>query len=290
MVARFLRKNTKSAEHSFFCNLAEVSYTYDKFHYHKEYELSYIIKNKGTRFVGDSIATYQDDDLVLIGPNLPHYWHSDEEYYQNNPTLLAKVVVIQFEGDFAGKGFFDLPELKKVKTLLNLACRGVRIKEHFALEIKNRIIRLLEQNDADQIIGLLHILSEMSCSEYDLLASEDFSQSLFKSNNEERISKIYDFMVHNFHRNLSSSEIAIHSNMTPSAFCRYFKRATKKTVLDSLNEIRVGIACKKLIETSLSISQIGYECGYQNIPYFNQQFKKIKKLKPREYRVLYGKD
>lgn len=287
MGPKFLTKHTKSAEHSFYCQMAEVPHTYDQFHYHKEYELLYTLENNGTRFLGDSIASFSNDDLVLVGPNLPHYWQSDAKYYENNPLLKAKIVLIQFETDFAGKDFFDLPEMKNVKKLLSAAHRGVRIKQRHAQSVKNKIVNITEKSGWNQILGLLDVLCLLGESDYELLASEGFSQSYYKQNNEEKISNIYSFLVQNHHKNLTLADVANHANMNASAFCRYFKSVTNKTLSESLNDIRIGIACKKLIDTELSIAEIGYMCGYQNVSYFNRQFKNVKKINPTNYRMKY---
>ena len=287
MGPRFLTKNTKSAEHSFFCEFAEVPHTYDQFHYHKEYELLYTIENNGTRFLGDSIESFSNDDLILVGPNLPHYWQSDKEYYEDASTLKARIILIQFEMDFAGKDLFDLPEMKNAKKLLTAAHRGVQIKKDDAVCLKEKIINITKKTGWNQILDLLSVLCEMAESEYSLLASEGFSQSYYKTNNEEKISNIYNFLVQNHHKNLTLNEVADHANMNPSAFCRYFKSVTNKTMSESLNDIRIGIACKKLINTELSIAEIGYMCGYQNVSYFNRQFKLVKKINPTHYRTIH---
>ncbi|MFC3559277.1 AraC family transcriptional regulator [Pedobacter jamesrossensis] len=285
MGPKFLNKHTKSAEQSFYCKLAEVPHTYDQFHYHKEYELLYVLENNGTRFMGDSILPFSNDDLVLVGPNLPHYWQSEPKYYENNPLLSAKLVLIQFETDFAGKDFFDLPEMKNVKKLLHAAHRGVKVKIKFAKKIKEKMIGITEKTGWNQMISLLDLLCNIGESDYELLASEGFSQSYYKSNNEEKISNIYNYLVQNHHRNLTLAEVAEHANMNASAFCRYFKSVTNKTLSESLNDIRIGIACRKLIDTELSIAEIGYLCGYQNVSYFNRQFKIVKNINPTAYRM-----
>ncbi|MET3115597.1 AraC-like DNA-binding protein [Pedobacter sp. CG_S7] len=287
MEPKFLQKNTRSAEHSFYCKYAEVAHTYDQFHYHKEYELLYIIQNQGTRFIGDCIESFTHNDLVLVGPGLPHYWQSDKEYYQNDPFLKAKVIVIHFEQDFVGKEFFDIPEMNMVKTMLSKANRGIHFPIEHATDLENDIIDIVQKRKWLQVVDLLAILCQMAERPYSLLASEGFSDSYHGSNNEERITGIFNFLIQNHHRNITLKEIADYANMNSSAFCRYFKKVTSKTFSDSLNDIRVGIACKKLINTELSIAEIGYACGYQSISYFNRQFKNVKKISPSEYKMKY---
>ncbi len=287
MEPQFLRKNTKTAERSFYSRYAEVPYTYDQFHYHKEFELLYTIENSGTRFIGDSIENFANNDLVLVGPGLPHYWHSDKEYYQADPLLKAKVIVIHFEIDFLGAAFFDVPELGAVKAMLAKANRGIQFSKQLVKELSPVLFDVAGKQNWQQIMSLVTALCKMAESEYSMIASEGFSNSYHKSNNEDRITGIYNFLIQKHHENITLTDIAEFANMNTAAFCRYFKKATSKTFSDSLNEIRIGIACKKLINTELSVAEIGYSCGYQNVTYFNRQFKKIKKVSPSAYRMKY---
>lgn len=287
MEPQFLRKNTKTAEHSFYCRYAEVPYTYDQFHYHKEFELLYILKSNGTRFIGDSIESFENHDLVLVGPGLPHYWQSDAEYYQNDENLKAKVIVIHFELDFLGGDFFEIPEMNHVKLLLSKANRGIHFPVKDAKLLGKKLLDIPKQNDWLQITELISILSMMAECDYRTIASESFSNSYHQSNNEDRVTGIYNYLIQHHNEDITLSNVSQFANMNPAAFCRYFKKATSKTFSDSLNEIRIGIACKKLINTELSIAEIGYSCGYQSISYFNRQFKRVKKMSPSAYRMKY---
>jgi len=282
----FLPKETRTAEESFFCRYAEVPHTYDKFHYHKEFELLYHIENRGTRFIGDSIRRFSSGDLVLVGPNIPHYWHSDDIYYQNNPDLSAKVVLFHFIKDFAGKEFFELPEMKAAKSLIERARHGVQVYGSKIKEIGPKIVDIINKSGWERIISLIAILNEMGeVDEFNLLASDGFCNSYYKNQNEEKITALYNFIFQNHSRQLSLEEVAHHVNMNMSAFCRFFKNVTNQTFSNALNELRIGISCRQLINTGLSVSEIGYNCGYQNISYYNRQFKRIKKMTPMEYRL-----
>jgi AraC-like DNA-binding protein len=139
-----------------------------------------------------------------------------------------------------------------------------------------------------RLLTLIDILCDLSeIQDYRLLASSGFCQSIYKTGNEEKISGLYNYLAHNYHRDIHLNDMAEHANMNPSAFCRYFRNATDKTFSEAINEIRIGIACKDLIDTDLSISQIAYNCGYRNVPYFNRQFKRIKNSTPLEFRQKY---
>lgn len=284
----FLTKETRNAEESFFCRYAEIAHTYDKFHYHKEYELLYHIDNSGTRFVGDSIRRFGQGDLVLVGPNIPHYWHSDDIYYQQNPLITAKVVLIHFLKDFAGKDLFEIPEMKAAKSLLERAKHGIQVYGPKIRDLGPKIIDVTQKTGWSRILSLITILNEMGeIEEFNLLASNGFCNSYYKNQNEEKITALYNFMIKNHNRELSLEETANHVNMNISSFCRFFKSITNQTFSNALNEIRIGISCRQLINTELSMSEIGYNCGYQSISYYNRQFKKIKRMTPLAYRLKY---
>ena len=289
--AIFLQKETQTAEASFVCNYAEVPHTYDKYHYHKEYELSFHIENSGTRFIGDSIRRFNSGDLVLVGPNIPHYWHSDDIYYQN-PDMQAKLVVFHFVADFAGKDFFESPEMSAAKLLLEKAKYGINVRGNLAKKIGKKMVDITNEPVAwKRMIDFISILNEMGEStDYNLLASVGFCNSFYKNHNEMKLTPIYNYIIQNHNKDLSLENVADFANMNISAFCRYFKSVTNKTFSCVLNEIRIGVACRSLINTELSIAQIGFNSGYESISYFNRQFKKIKNMTPLEYRLKYKKE
>lgn len=281
----YFHKETRTLEKSFVSNYAEVPHTLDRYNYHKEYELNFQIQNSGTRYVGDSVRRFEMGDLVLVGPNIPHYWKSDEIYY-NNPELNARLVYFHFTPDFLGKDFFDLPEMSAARSLLERAKHGIHIRGAVAGRMGLKMQQLnLETNRWKKLTGFIEILNELGEAEdYELLASEGFCDSYHKAQSKERLTEIYNYIIRNHQENLTLDEVAAHANMNTSAFCRYFKKVTTKTFSQALNEIRVGAACRALINSELTVAEIGYSVGYQNIAYFNRQFKKIKGVTPQEYR------
>lgn len=283
----FLEKDTQAGENSFYTRYAEVPHTFNQFHFHKEYELLYNIENSGTRFIGDSIRRFGNHDLVLVGPNIPHYWHSDDQYFTGDPTIKARVVLVQFVEDFLGEKFLNAPEVAVIKNLLQRAAQGIQIRGEDARQIGEKIYELTRLSGWKRLLLLIEVLCLMSeAKDYILLASTGFCES-HKVGNEERISIIFNHIIKNHHREYKLEEAAGLASMNPSAFCRYIKKNTAKTFSQVLNEVRIGFACKILINTSDSISQVAYNCGYQNVPYFNRQFRVIKDRTPMEYRQKY---
>jgi AraC-like DNA-binding protein len=283
----FLEKDTQAGEYSFFARYAEVPHTFNQFHYHKEYELIYNIENSGTRFIGDSIRRFTNHDLVLVGPNIPHYWQSDDQYFAGDPSIIAKVALVQFVDDFLGNKFMQIPETAGIRDLLNRASQGIQIRGDEALIIGEKIVQITKQTSWKRLTQLIEVMFMMSeAKDYQLLASRGFCDA-HKVGNEERISIIFGYIIKNHHRDYKLEEAADLANMNTTSFCKYIKKATSKTFSEILNEVRIGFACKMLINTEDPISQVAYNCGYQNVPYFNRQFRIIKERTPQEYRMMY---
>ncbi len=285
MKPTFLVKQSKTGDSSFIVKYIDLPHLYKDFFYHNEYELLYNIENSGTRCIGDNISRYGNHDLVLVGPNIPHFWHSDEKFIKGYPEVESKSIVVQFVEDFLGNPFFNLPEIASIKNLLNRSTRGVQIRGEEAVFIGKKIIQLTKLTGWRRLLLLIEILHLMNeASDYVLLASSGFIET-HKIRNEEKISLIFNSIVANSSRDFTLKEAAALANMSVSAFCRYFKKNTTKTFSVVLNEIRIGSACRSLIYTDDSISQIAYKSGYLNVPYFNRQFKKIKGVTPLDYRL-----
>lgn len=283
----YFKQYSPPPEYSFLVRYAEVPHTYDRFHYHKEFEILYNIENSGTRFIGDSIRRFSNGDLVLVGPHIPHYWHSDDRYFEGNEDLFAKVILIQFEENFVGEKFLGLSEMNGIRSLYKKAAHGIRFTGRSAAKIGDKIIQISEEQGWKKLLYMVEMLCMMNDSnEYELLSSRGFTEAS-KYANQEKISDIFHYMISNYHREINLGEIADRANMNTSAFCRFFKKSTSKTFSQALNEIRIGSACKKMINTDKSISEIAYDCGYFNVPYFNRVFKSVKNVTPQNYRKMH---
>lgn len=265
--------------------VAKHSYPYflDVWHYHSELELVYITKSTGTRFIGDNIEQFKEGDLILIGENLPHLWQNDPEYFKDKKEGSAEAFSIHFNKFFAGENFMKLPEMKGVKGLLDRANQGIK----FTGEIKNQAFgifnELVELEGVHKLLKLMRFLARLSEEkDYEVLSTDGFSFPLHITG-DDRVDKVYSFTFNNFKRNIALEEVAELVHLNPTAFCRYFKKSTKKTYSKFLNEIRVGYACKLLIEGRLNISEVGYECGFNNLSNFNRQFKNVMDISPSEY-------
>ncbi|WP_236976079.1 AraC family transcriptional regulator [Membranihabitans maritimus] len=256
-------------------------YIHNPWHYHPEYEITYIHRGRGTLFIGDRMENYDQNDIILIGPNLPHELRSD---IRKNPDLYSESISAHFQHHFIGESFYNLPEVTKLNELLDKTKRGVRVTDSFTQSyIKEKLIMLPETTGLKRIVKLLQILERISESPGLIpLSSTSFMQSI-DADQDHRINLVYEYVMQNFKESISIAEVAELINMTNTSFCRFFKERTNKSFVNYLNEIRVGYACKLLLEGELSISQIAYHSGFGNVSYFNKQFKKIKGTTPTEY-------
>lgn len=259
-------------------------YFFPSWHFHPEYEIMLVLEGTGIRFVGDSIERFQPGDLVFYGTNIPHLYRSDKAYYQKNSRLISQATVVYFKENFLGESFWDLPDITPVKKLFSHAKRGIKFKGKVRNELRRQIHKLDDQKDGiERIIDLLTILKIMADTrEYDLLSSSAFTKYV-DEDDCERMNKVYQFIMDNYTTNPSLEEVSKIAHMSATAFCRYFKTHTNKTYTQFLNEVKIGNACKLLIDNELSISQICFEIGFNNFPHFNNQFKRIIGLTPRQY-------
>ena|SRR5690554_59298 len=270
---------------AFRINKVQESCFFPSWHFHPECEIMLVLEGTGIRFVGDSMERFQPGDLIFYGPHIPHLYRSDSEYYDKESGLCSKAIVVYFKEDFLGKGFLDLPEIIPIKKLFANSVRGVKFKGK-AKEVLSKQIQDLycQKNGIESIIQLLAILKTMSDThEFHLLSSIGFTKNIEKADCK-RINEVYQFVMDKYSESPSLEKVSEIANMSASAFCRYFKLHTNKTYTQFLNEVKIGNACKLLLNNNQSISQVCYEIGFNNFTHFNSQFKRIIGLTPREYK------
>jgi AraC-like DNA-binding protein len=278
-----LFKVPKDPLHSFSVKQELVPYVNNRWHYHTEVELIHFKKGEGTQFIGDSIKQFKAGDVVLIGSNLPHYWRFDDAYFEEDAPASPDVRVAHFCEDFWGSQFLQLPENIHIKTLLDKAKRGLVITGNTRQRVAALLDSLLHTSDNLRIILLMEALNVIATSKHlETLSSIGFKYELAQDE-KDRINAIYEYSLKNFKRPIQLEEIAGVANISPNSFCRYFKSRTKKTYSQFLIEIRVGHACKLLIENSMSIKQLCYESGFNNFTSFHKYFKMITSKSPLMY-------
>jgi len=253
-------------------------------HFHPEYQLFVVLKGSGTRFIGDHVKHFKEGDVVFTGPNLPHLWRSDNDESKADSSDCVEGLVVYFHEDFMGQALLQKEEMIKLRQLFQKSHRGLDILADAALKVKTMMSELLSLTGFDSVIHLFKILNFLaSTTEYRLLASTGYTNSL-KETDTERMSNVHEYVMDNFKGKISLEEVAALANMTPSSFSRYFKIHANKTFSEFLSEIRIGHACKLLIEQKMNITQACYESGFHTISNFNKQFKAITKITPMAYK------
>ena len=262
----------------------EYNYFYNPLHYHPELELTLIVKSYGQRKIGDNIENFTEGDLVLVGGNLPHVWKNDDIFFDENANQKAQAICVKFLPDFAGKEFLSRPEMSAIKTLLEeKAPLGIKLLGILREKVKRIMLKLPDMDESERFIQLLYILNLIAKSnEFELLASLSYRNESLK--NSHRINVVLDYIVQHYQEDLDLDKIAGLVNMNKNAFCRFFKRGTRKSLFQVINEVRIGKAAQLLTETEMNVLQICFACGFNNISNFNKAFKKSLNVSPLVYR------
>lgn len=280
----FLEKIESNSDSSYkFKRFVGKTYPFH-WHFHPEYELTFILKSAGKRFVGDHIGQYQEGDLVLLGANLPHTWFTDN----NNPQDTkqgTESIVFQFSANFLGANMWETTEFNAIKNLLENSNRGLFYPERVYKKIMPQLKDFSEQNAMKRLTIFLDILNILSHEvEYQYLSSVSFMPQINKVH-QSRMDKVFQFTHDNFlNETINQKIVANIISMSDSNFSHFFKKATGKTFTEYLNELRIGYACKKLIETDETIVAICYQSGFQNVSNFNRQFLSQKNCSPKQFR------
>jgi AraC-like DNA-binding protein len=257
-------------------------------HFHSEFEIVYVLKSSGRRFVADSVEPFQEGDITLMGSYLPHFWKSDVPGDVENASHV-NAIVVQFHKDFFREEINSYPEFHRISELLKQAERGIHFSKTSGEKIGKMLKRLLKMNGLERMLYFIKLMDAMARTEnYRILASKAYLLEEHKELNN-RLDKIMHFINTNYQRKITQEEVATKIGMTTAAFCRYFKEKTGKGFIFFVNEMRIGYACKLLIENHLSISQICFECGFNNISNFNRMFKRQTGYTPGEYQQQFIK-
>lgn len=266
----------------------EDPYFDPNWHFHPEYQLFIVLEGTGTRFVGDNIERFKPGDLVFTGPNLPHLWRSDPEYFEGQNKLMTKGIVVYFHEDFLGDPLLEKNELHEIRQLLSRAQRGMRILGATATEVHRLMKSLPALRDFRSVLQLLEMLDILAhSSDFAFLASDTYCNSLKKSDTD-RMNRVYDHIMEHFTRKISLEEVASLAFMTPSSFSRYFKSHTNKNFSQLLSEVRIGHASKLMIEQDMGVAEACFKSGFQTLSNFNRQFKSIHRMSPSDYKKAYS--
>ncbi len=281
MKAQFEKISTENNALNAF--IYEDEYFDAPWHFHPEYELTYILKGKGMRYVGNSIQKFEEGDFVLLGGNLPHCWKDT-----NNNNTSVKSIVFQWNDAILGDKWLDKNEFYNIKKLLNSASQGVNFDKKTAKKYKNTLLEIIVKNGIDKLFSFINLLDSLSkTNNNQLLTSVNFSANLNLKTNY-RIDKVQEFLFKNYNKKIRLDDVSNLVSMSNEAFCRFFKKNLHKSFFTFVNEYRITLATKMLIETNKQISQIAYDCGYESLPFFYKQFQKFMNCSPKKFKTMHS--
>jgi len=269
-----------SHNYSFITRKLQLASNATKIHSHRNFELNYIASGSGKRIVGNSISGYAKGDLVLLGPHIPHCWDNLE----TEQDTIAECIVTHFNENIISSDFFNIPELEQVVDLLKNASNGIWFKGKKTEKVGQTLKKMVNLKGLERYIELLkvfHLLLQIEDREN--LALPSALTNSFETD-QDQINKIYEYVFNNIQTGIKLKEASALVFKEPGSFCRYFKKKTNQTFMDYVKNVRIGMAAKLLAETDKQITQICYECGYNNLANFNHYFRVIMKKTPSEYR------
>lgn len=253
-------------------------------HAHQEYQLFYVLKGTGTRFIGDTVKHFEKGDLTFLGPNIPHLWRSDEPYFDVHSNEHIHGLVIYFTAESLSS-LIEKEEMRLVKTLLEKLKYGLEIYGDTAQKIKRLMIKTVQKIGIESLIEFFRIMAILSTTkEYRLIHEQIYDYQL-KDMETNRINLVVNYAAKHFRNKIELHEVASLLNMTPTSFSRYFTMKTSKSFSHFLSEIRIRHACKLLTsEEDKSIAQICYDSGFNTLSNFNKQFRLRMGMTPKDYR------
>jgi Transcriptional regulator containing an amidase domain and an AraC-type DNA-binding HTH domain len=281
-----MREITPLTQSDCFTIFSRVKSEFDfPLHYHEEFELNFIQNAKGARrVIGDHIEEIDELELVLVGSNLQHAW-----FTHNCKSGEIREITIQFHKDLFDDKFLRRNQLSFIRTMLEKSLRGILFSRETAQALAPRIIELNQKHGFDSVLELMSILHDLSISRnMRILSDSSFNNHEQYSYNSRRVEKTLEYMNQNFDKPVTLSEVARLANMSDAAFSRFFKQRTGNTFIDSLTDIRLGHASRMLIDTTQSIAEVAYNCGFNNISNFNRIFKKKKGCTPKDFRESFS--
>ncbi|HTN63958.1 MAG TPA: AraC family transcriptional regulator [Devosia sp.] len=255
-----------------------------QWHHHPEYELTLTLNSRGQRFIGDHIGSYDDGDLVLIGPYLPHTWSS---IAKTDPAQPHIALVMWFLPDWADHLTAKFPELRAIGAMLARAAAGLHFSTATATAARPLIETLIQRPPTERFLLLLQVLSLLAADRAATPLAAAIPNTAGPTAERTRIDRVLDHIHQHFAGPITITALADIAALSPSGLHRTFLRHTSQTVSQYLIRLRIGRACALLSSTPLPIGQIAFDVGYDSLANFNRQFKALKQVTPRHYRQAF---
>lgn len=253
-----------------------------RWHFHPEHQLTLAVRSQGHRLVGDHLGALEDGDVVLVGSNLPHVWHQAVDAGSE-----AEAVIVRFDEGFVGKEFMAKAEMEGVRALLRRAARGLVVQGKAREEVARRMLALPEEGRLERVVALLAILARLASAkagEMKALASASYEPMLL-SEDQDRMERVCAYIHGHYTEKLERRELAVLAALSEGAFSRFFHSRTGRTVPQYVNELRVGRACRLLLEfPGRTVSDVALDCGFDNLANFNRRFLAARGVAPSVFR------
>jgi AraC-like DNA-binding protein len=278
----------KEKDHSFVVKFFDYPYYPTPWHYHPEYEIVLVTESTGKRFIGDHIGDFRPGNLAFLGPNIPHTYRNDDKYYEEHSSRRARSIVIHFTEDSLGNDFLELPEARPLQRLFERSLQGLDIHGDTHSHINKKLHEIVSLSGLKRWLCLAEILLELSESKT-LLPITQTPQIGYNEKESKRLCAVFDWITANFENEIRLSEAAAIAQMNENAFSRFFSLRTRKTFSAFVQELRLQKAAKLLVENDMTVTEVCYECGYNNVSNFNRQFLNHYQMNPMRYRKEFKK-
>jgi AraC-like DNA-binding protein/quercetin dioxygenase-like cupin family protein len=273
----------KNSNEAFRVQVDRQAYLYDKLHRHPEIQLTLVRSGEGTLVAGDYMGRFGEGDVFIIGSGLPHVFRSDAKFYDKKRKLVTDAVSVFFDENTLSAGFWLLPETKPAGQFIR-NCKGAyKVKGRKALTAAALLQDMTASKGMERLLLFLQLMQTLSTRPGLELLTKEAASAGIKTYDGERMNKVLAFTFREYQRPVKLEEVAAVANLTPAAFCKYFKLRTRKTYINFLNELRVSDACRLLEQGDVLVQTVCYETGFSNLSNFNRVFKRVTGISPREW-------
>lgn len=273
-----------SGEQSIIVQEDREPHFYPHLHQHPEIQITWVRMGSGNLLVGEQVHRFEAEDVFVIGANQPHLFNSDPAYFLPDSGLFIHALTLFFDPYKVGKIQQVLPELSEMGQLLKGFDRGMKVDALQKSQVIELLLKIQVARNLQRVAFFLELLECLHATDQPIFLSQQDTFSISESEGQ-RMSTIFQYLLQHYTEDLELEQVAAQVHLSPPAFCRYFKKHTRKTFTVFLNEIRINAACQLLKEDpSSTISSVAYSTGFNNIPHFNRTFKRVKGQKPNEWR------
>lgn len=271
-------------DHSIMVQEEVLPHFYTYLHRHAEIQITWIQKGEGTLLAGNNMHVFREGEIYMIGANLPHLFKSDPAYFLPDNDMEVRAITIFFNPSGKLSALFALPELKNVLAFISQHLSGFKVPDTMYADMVKKITTIQHTGGAEQLYRFIELLNVLTTiHDPQPLSSGSYAFSMTDPEGM-RIASVYNYIMQNYASPLSLEDVAMQAHLTPTAFCRYFKKHTRHTLVNFINKVRINEACKMLVNgQAKSIATIAYSCGFNSITNFNYVFKSITGVSPRDY-------